>query len=107
MAQEKCCTPEGQIKRYLNCIGCDRKPDNGITMAQQTAVEWYSHELRLWFDEQSEFSEHDQIMGKANQLLKEALGRAYIAGARSGFGVAEGVNDYANFEEYYNETYGK
>ena len=21
-----CCTPEGQIKRYLNCIGCDRKP---------------------------------------------------------------------------------
>jgi hypothetical protein len=23
---EPCCTPEGQIKRYLNCIGCDRKP---------------------------------------------------------------------------------
>ena len=21
-----CCTPEGHIKRYLNCIGCDRKP---------------------------------------------------------------------------------
>jgi hypothetical protein len=21
-----CCTPEGQIKRYVNCIGCDRKP---------------------------------------------------------------------------------
>ena len=19
-----CCTPEGQIKRYVNCIGCDR-----------------------------------------------------------------------------------
>jgi hypothetical protein len=24
--QEKCCTPEGQIKRYKDCIGCDKKP---------------------------------------------------------------------------------
>jgi hypothetical protein len=24
--QENCCTPEGQIKRYVDCIGCDRKP---------------------------------------------------------------------------------
>ena len=23
---ENCCTPVGQIKRYVNCIGCDRKP---------------------------------------------------------------------------------
>ena len=24
--QENCCTPIGQIKRYKDCIGCDRKP---------------------------------------------------------------------------------
>jgi hypothetical protein len=24
--QENCCTPIGQIKRYMNCVGCDRKP---------------------------------------------------------------------------------
>ena len=24
--QENCCTPVGQIKRYVNCVGCDRKP---------------------------------------------------------------------------------
>ena len=24
--QENCCTPTGQIKRYKDCIGCDRKP---------------------------------------------------------------------------------
>jgi hypothetical protein len=24
--QENCCTPEGQIKRYKDCIGCDKKP---------------------------------------------------------------------------------
>jgi len=23
---QQCCTPKGQIKRYVNCIGCDRKP---------------------------------------------------------------------------------
>jgi hypothetical protein len=25
--QENCCTPIGQIKRYLNCVGCDQKPE--------------------------------------------------------------------------------
>ena len=24
--QENCCTPIGQIKRYVDCVGCDRKP---------------------------------------------------------------------------------
>ena len=24
--QENCCTPIGQIKRYVDCIGCDKKP---------------------------------------------------------------------------------
>ncbi len=26
MKQENCCTPTGQIKRYKDCIGCDKKP---------------------------------------------------------------------------------
>lgn len=24
--QENCCTPVGQLKRYVDCYGCDRKP---------------------------------------------------------------------------------
>ena len=24
--QENCCTAIGQIKRYVDCVGCDRKP---------------------------------------------------------------------------------
>lgn len=28
MKQENCCTPIGEIKRYVDCIGCDRKPDS-------------------------------------------------------------------------------
>ena len=26
MEQNNCCTPIGQIKRYVDCKGCDRKP---------------------------------------------------------------------------------
>ena len=22
----ECCVPEGQVKRYIDCVGCDRKP---------------------------------------------------------------------------------
>jgi hypothetical protein len=25
--QENCCTPIGQIKRYVDCKGCDKKPE--------------------------------------------------------------------------------
>ncbi len=25
-AMNECCSPAGQVKRYVNCVGCDRKP---------------------------------------------------------------------------------
>jgi hypothetical protein len=36
MKQENCCTPIGQIKRYVDCKGCDRKPK------QETLVEVFN-----------------------------------------------------------------
>jgi len=30
--QENCCTPIGQIKRYVDCVGCDRKPRQETTL---------------------------------------------------------------------------
>jgi hypothetical protein len=33
--QENCCTPVGQIKRYIDCVGCDRKPKQ-IDMSKYT-----------------------------------------------------------------------
>lgn len=36
MAQ-KCCTPEGQIKRYVDCIGCDRKPEERVLILSESA----------------------------------------------------------------------
>jgi hypothetical protein len=37
--QENCCTPASQIKRYVDCVGCDRKPKQ---MSKQSVVEWFS-----------------------------------------------------------------
>lgn len=41
MSNEKheCCTPKGQIPRYLDCIGCDRKPIHTPIM-KQSSIEW-------------------------------------------------------------------
>jgi len=30
--QENCCTPVGQIKRYIDCIGCDCKPKQELAI---------------------------------------------------------------------------
>jgi molecular chaperone GrpE (heat shock protein) len=49
--QESCCTPIGQIKRYKDCIGCDRKPK------QETLEEAAENELSK------------ECMGIINQLF--------------------------------------
>jgi hypothetical protein len=32
--QENCCTPIGQIKRYKDCVGCDKKPKQENTLEE-------------------------------------------------------------------------
>jgi hypothetical protein len=39
--QENCCTPSNQIKRYKDCIGCDRKPKQETELEE--AAENYSN----------------------------------------------------------------
>ena len=38
--QENCCTPEGQIKRYVDCIGCDRKPKPERMYSEEEVIEF-------------------------------------------------------------------
>jgi hypothetical protein len=37
--QENCCTPIGQIKRYMNCVGCDRKPNEELHICKYCGIE--------------------------------------------------------------------
>jgi hypothetical protein len=56
--QDNCCTPIGQIKRYVDCVGCDRNPKQETleesalnfaitiqtregTVSRLNAIEWY------------------------------------------------------------------
>jgi len=34
--KQQCCTPEGQIKRYVDCIGCDRKPEERVLVLSES-----------------------------------------------------------------------
>ena len=42
--QENCCTPLGQIKRYEDCYGCNRKPK------QETLEEVAEKFTQVWFN---------------------------------------------------------
>jgi hypothetical protein len=70
--QENCCTPIGQIKRYVDCIGCDRKP-NQETIEEVTlkylkskGVKMYPEEVHLFtagakWQEKRMYSEEEVI----------------------------------------------
>ncbi len=52
--QENCCTPIGQIKRYVDCIGCDRKPNQetieevALKYLKSKGVKMYPEEVHLF-----------------------------------------------------------
>ena len=41
--EENCCTPIGQIKRYVDCKGCDRKPKQE-TLGEPTMIDDWLNE---------------------------------------------------------------
>jgi hypothetical protein len=65
--QQDCCTPAGQIKRYVDCVGCDKKPKQ---MSKQTAVEWFNDEIiiHLNFDQRLYLKD---ILKQAKEMEKE------------------------------------
>jgi hypothetical protein len=89
--QENCCTPEGQIKRYVDCKGCDRKPKQEM---KQTAVEWLEkicndrgYHLMSEYFEQAKEMEKEQIMDAYEKAEKDC------------------GKDFLHGDLYYNETF--
>ena len=35
--KDECCTPKGQVPRYVDCVGCDKKPIEGATLSYAQA----------------------------------------------------------------------
>jgi len=48
--QENCCTPIGQIKRYVDCKGCDRKPKQNSNFYAALSFA-FSEKLKQYFEE--------------------------------------------------------
>jgi hypothetical protein len=128
--QLNCCTPAGQIKRYVDCKGCDRKPKqitiehlvkfneilgklnttssqdiliNSNTQAKekQTAVEWLVEKLIL--DELIDVKnghEFLHLQDKAKEMEKEQIMEAFDE-------CGNWQDKYSDSEHYYNKTYKK
>lgn len=90
--QEKCCTPAGQIKRYVDCVGCDKKPKQ---MSKQTAVEWV---IEQYINKNRGL----EVFMKAIQMEKEQITEAFKEG-----NLYHGWALKHEPEQYYNETYKK
>jgi hypothetical protein len=99
--QENCCTPAGQIKRYVDCVGCDRKPKE---MSKQTAVEWFNDEIiiHLNFDQRLYLKD---ILKQAKEMEKEQSQNYAIFAIRcdrTEMRILE-FNDYIKLEENENK----
>jgi hypothetical protein len=95
--QENCCTPIGQIKRYVDCIGCDKKLKE---MSKQTAVEWIQHQVKQ--QGITHYFSLTEILEQAKEMEKEQ-----IIDAASDHCYPTRELARIDAEQYYNETYKK
>jgi hypothetical protein len=117
--QENCCTPVGQIKRYVDCVGCDKKPkldtvgkefyetaDMTITVKRQEQIKQLAEEEYWMKDEQYErgafVNGYSQCQNNMLEFLETEIKRAYIHGQSNGQMMEAGlerdeVEEYVNF----------
>ena len=107
--KHECCTPKGQVPRYVDCVGCDKKPIEGATLSyaeaqkdsfsimekKQSSVEWLEWQINLGLSERGLIS----AFKEAKAMHKEEIIEAYIEG-HSIYG------ENTNAEEYHNKTFG-
>ena len=102
--KHECCTPEGQVPRYVDCVGCDKKPIE-IMENKQSSIEWYakaSHELIVKksngeITEREFLTMHHNLFYEAEAMHKEEIVESHH----------EGYYSFSHSgEQYYNETFG-
>jgi hypothetical protein len=93
--QENCCTPAGQIKRYVDCVGCDKKPNQ---TSKQTAVDYLFNELI------ANPGNFIKAYKQAKEMEKEQIKEAYMSALPFNLDYSD-YDKYSN--KYYNETYKK
>ena len=115
--KHECCTPKGQVPRYVDCVGCDKKPIEGATLSyaeaqkdsfsimekKQSSIEWYENrliELDIDFGGHKNYwIERKKIRDQAYQMEKEQIIDAYRISPNNELWSNSGI-------DYYNETFG-
>jgi hypothetical protein len=101
--QENCCTPVGQIKRYVDCVGCDRKPKQ---MSKQTAVEQFLNAIKDQIPLSKEHLEMIESYAKQAKEMEKEQSQNYAIFAircdRTEMRILE-FNDYIKLEENENK----
>jgi hypothetical protein len=76
--QENCCTPEGQIKRYKDCIGCDKKPKQ--EMAGKAFYESADKVIVVKRQERLKDIELEEVFGSSHcqfSVIENSLAKLY------------------------------
>lgn len=89
--QENCCTPIGQIKRYVDCKGCDRKP-------KQIDISKYTIGIDP-YDTQETIEEIADIMSTNTEKVHPADSYIYKQGILDGYNLAQQQNKNLYSEE--------
>jgi hypothetical protein len=84
--QENCCTPIGQIKRYVDCVGCDREPKKVLTeedIFNQRDIDAVTDYINKETLEENEFCHYSGLPSPtAYEDTKETLEEAVISKER-------------------------
>ena len=112
--KHECCTPKGQVPRYVDCVGCDRKLE-GATLSyaqaqkdsfnimekKQSSIDYFFEEVVKWQMKPWLYASDglEPIIKQAKAMHKEEIKEAVKYGC-SDWGSAKDA------EQYYNETFG-
>ena len=113
--KHECCTPKGQVPRYVDCVGCDKKPIEGAALSyaeaqkdsfnimenKQSSIDWYENKLiQLDIDfggHKNYWVERKKLRDQAKAMHKEEIVESHH----------EGYYSFSHSgEQYYNETFG-
>jgi len=82
--QENCCTPVGQIKRYVDCVGCDRNPKHQTLSGFKEGGPDVDLE---WLNQNSNVDNRETLEDAANNWIKStseflSVKNGFIEGAK-------------------------
>ena len=113
--KDECCTPKGQVPRYVDCVGCDKKPIEGATLSyaeaqkdsfnimenKQSSVDYFFEEVVKWEMKPWLYASDglEGIREQAKAMHKEEIQDAYRISPNNELWSNSGI-------DYYNERFG-